>query len=108
MGTVVLTDHAWPDVSIEREIVEGAGHHVAARHATASVAQVDEVVAEVQPAGILTCWAEVSGRAIASAPGLRIVARMGVGLDNIEVVEATRRGIWVTNVPDYCVEEVSD
>jgi D-3-phosphoglycerate dehydrogenase / 2-oxoglutarate reductase len=33
---------------------------------------------------------------------------MGVGLDNIGVAEATRRGIWVTNVPDYCVEEVSD
>ncbi len=33
---------------------------------------------------------------------------MGVGLDNIDVAEATRRGIWVTNVPDYCVEEVSD
>jgi D-3-phosphoglycerate dehydrogenase / 2-oxoglutarate reductase len=39
---------------------------------------------------------------------LKIVARMGVGLDNIGVAEATRRGIWVTNVPDYCVEEVSD
>jgi D-3-phosphoglycerate dehydrogenase len=37
-----------------------------------------------------------------------VVARLGVGLDNIAVDEATRRGIWVTNVPDYCVEEVSD
>ena len=33
---------------------------------------------------------------------------MGVGLDNIDVAEATRRGVSVTNVPDYCVEEVSD
>ncbi len=37
-----------------------------------------------------------------------MVARLGVGLDNIAVDEATRRGIWVTNVPDYCIEEVSD
>jgi D-3-phosphoglycerate dehydrogenase len=29
-------------------------------------------------------------------------------LDNIAVDQATRGGIWVTNVPDYCVEEVSD
>jgi D-3-phosphoglycerate dehydrogenase / 2-oxoglutarate reductase len=57
MATVVLTDHAWPDVSIERKIVEDAGYQLVARHATASAAQVDEVVAEVQPAGILTCWA---------------------------------------------------
>jgi D-3-phosphoglycerate dehydrogenase len=39
---------------------------------------------------------------------LRVVGRLGVGLDNIAVEEASRRGIWVTNVPDYCVEEVSD
>jgi D-3-phosphoglycerate dehydrogenase len=39
---------------------------------------------------------------------LKLVARIGVGLDNIAVDEATHRGAWVTNVPDYCVEEVSD
>ena len=33
---------------------------------------------------------------------------MGVGLDNIDMPAATARGAWVTNVPDYCVEEVSD
>ena len=33
---------------------------------------------------------------------------MGVGLDNIDVAAATSRGVLVTNVPDYCVEEVSD
>jgi D-3-phosphoglycerate dehydrogenase len=33
---------------------------------------------------------------------------MGVGLDNISVDAATQRGVLVTNVPDYCVEEVSD
>jgi D-3-phosphoglycerate dehydrogenase len=31
-----------------------------------------------------------------------------VGLDNIDVGAATAVGAWVTNVPDYCVEEVSD
>ena len=33
---------------------------------------------------------------------------MGVGLDNIDVAAATDRGVLVTNVPDYCVQEVSD
>src|SRR6185437_10381492 len=66
------------------------------------------LAAEHQPAAIMTNWAPVSAAAIASSPPLRIVARLGVGLDNIAVAEATRRGIWVTNVPDYCTEEVSD
>jgi D-3-phosphoglycerate dehydrogenase len=108
VACVVLTDHAWPDVEVERRIIESAGHRLVSKLATATEAQVDEVVAEAQPAAILTCWAPVSDRAIVSAQPLQIVARMGVGLDNIGVAEATRQNVWVTNVPDYCVEEVSD
>ena len=66
------------------------------------------MVAQHDPHAILTCWAQVSEAAIGLPTELRIVARMGVGLDNIAVAAATRRGAWVTNVPDYCVEEVSD
>lgn len=33
-------------------------------------------------------------------PGLRVISRTGMGLDNIEVHEATARGIAVCNVPD--------
>ena len=69
---------------------------------------IEALVAEHQPAAILTCWAPVSAAAIAKTAPLRVVARMGVGLDNIAVTAATERGVLVTNVPDYCVEEVSD
>jgi D-3-phosphoglycerate dehydrogenase len=34
------------------------------------------------------------------APGLRVIARTGIGLDNIAVEEATVRGIAICNVPD--------
>ncbi|MBV9170618.1 MAG: C-terminal binding protein [Chloroflexi bacterium] len=108
MATVVLTDHAWPDVSIERSILERAGHRLIAPYTTASSEQVEAAVSEAVPDAILTCWGPVSARAIASAGNVRVVARMGVGLDNIDVEQATRQGAWVTNVPDYCVEEVSD
>ena len=36
----------------------------------------------------------------AAASRLRIVGRAGVGIDNVDVTEATRRGIMVMNVPD--------
>lgn len=108
MATVVLTDHAWPDVEVERKTLEAGGHRLVAPYASASEAQVDALVQAERPSAVMTCWAPVSARAIASAQPLQVVARLGVGLDNIAVDEATRRGIWVTNVPDYCVEEVSD
>lgn len=39
--------------------------------------------------------------AFAVAKNLKIVARRGVGYDNIDVAEATRRGIWVTVTPTH-------
>jgi D-3-phosphoglycerate dehydrogenase len=56
----------------------------------------------------MSCWARLSAEAIAAAPSLRHIARLGVGLDNIDVEAATALGVLVTNLPDYCVEEVSD
>jgi D-3-phosphoglycerate dehydrogenase len=107
--TVLVTDYAWPDVELERAIVEDAGFElIAGPSKPAPAVEITALVAKYQPAGILTCWAPVSAEAIAASANLRIVGRLGVGLDNIAVEEASRRGIWVTNVPDYCMEEVSD
>lgn len=107
--TILLTDYAWPDDSVERGIIESAGMRLISGPATPSpAAAIDALVREHQPSAILTCWATVSATAIASAPDLKIIARLGVGLDNIAVDAATERNIRVTNVPDYCVEEVSD
>ena len=109
MPTVLLTDHPWPDVEIERGIIEAAGYRfVAGPRETPTGAFVEALVQEHDPIAIMTCWAEVSATAIRRPTELRMVGRMGVGLDNIAIHAATERGAWVTNVPDYCVEEVSD
>jgi D-3-phosphoglycerate dehydrogenase len=108
-AAVLLTDRAWPDDTVERAVLTAAGIALVAGPAEPAPAPVIErLVAEHQPDAILTCWAQVSAAAIAASPALRLVARMGVGLDNIDVPAATGRGVLVTNVPDYCVEEVSD
>ncbi|KPI10568.1 Phosphoglycerate dehydrogenase [Actinobacteria bacterium OK074] len=106
---VLLTDRAWPDDSMEREVLERAGLRLVGGPAEPAPAEtIEALAAEHRPAAILTCWAPVSAAALAKAAPLRVVARMGVGLDNIDVAAATERGVLVTNVPDYCVEEVSD
>jgi D-3-phosphoglycerate dehydrogenase len=106
---VLITDYAWPDLKVETGVIESAGFELVAGPAVAgSEEDIERLVAEHDPDAILTCWAPVSARAITSAARLKIVARLGVGLDNIDVGAATAVGAWVTNVPDYCVEEVSD
>jgi len=41
------------------------------------------------------------------APDLSVVARAGVGIENIDVAAAADRDIVVTNAPDYCTREVA-
>jgi D-3-phosphoglycerate dehydrogenase / 2-oxoglutarate reductase len=109
VSTVLLTDRAWADDRIERQTIEAAGHQLIPAAASAVTAgEVEARIRRYSPAAVLTCWAPVTADAIAAAPNLKIVARLGVGLDNIAVDAATQRSVWVSNVPDYCTEEVSD
>ena len=41
-------------------------------------------------------------------PNLEIIAGFGVGYDSIDVAEAARRGIVVTNTPDVLTDDVAD
>ena len=38
----------------------------------------------------------------------RVISRTGIGVDNVDIEAATEKGIVVTRVPDYCIDEVSD
>lgn len=42
---------------------------------------------------------QVDAEAIAAGPNLRVIARAGVGLDNVDVPAATRAGVMVVNAP---------
>lgn len=102
---VLLTDYAWPDLDIERTIIaEGDAELVVARETDA--ASLAALATDVD--AIMTNWAKVPEAVIAAAPKCRIVARLGIGLDNIDVDFATRQGIVVTNIPDYCLIEVAE
>jgi len=58
--------------------------------------------------GILVNLRKIDSGVIDGLENCRVLARYGVGYDNVDVEAASRAGIWVANVPDYCVEEVSD
>lgn len=102
---VLLTDRAWPDTKIERQILEAAGAELIEAPSTDEKTLI-ELARDAD--AIATNWAKVTEAVIRSATKCRIVARLGIGLDNIAVSTATELGIPVTNCPDYCVSEVSD
>src|SRR6202021_182510 len=53
-------------------------------------------------------YAKITAEMIRQMTRCRLIARFGIGVDNVDIAAATEAGIVVTRVPDYCVDEVSD
>jgi D-3-phosphoglycerate dehydrogenase / 2-oxoglutarate reductase len=102
---ILLTDRAWPDTNIEREILATVGGELM-EAADTSEAVLCALAAEAD--AIAANWAPVTSAVVRSARNCRVISRTGIGLDNIAVATATELKIPVTNVPDYCVGEVAD
>ena len=102
---ILITDIAWPDLDTEREVLSAVDGELM----LAGGGSPEEIIALAPQAdAILTCWKDVPAEALDIAPNCRIVSRYGIGLDNIPIGRATELGMLVTNVPDFCLEEVSD
>jgi D-3-phosphoglycerate dehydrogenase len=101
----LVTDYAWSDLEIERRILSPLGVElvVAEKGTEYELARL-----AVDVDGIFTNWKRVTRKVIENGPKCQVIIRYGVGLDNIDVSYATEMGIVVANVPDYCIEEVSD
>jgi D-3-phosphoglycerate dehydrogenase len=57
---------------------------------------------------LLVVSSRVPGEVIKRFDRCRIISRLGAGTDRIDVEEATRAGIVVANVPDFCTSEQAD
>lgn len=101
---VLITDYAWDALDIERAVLGPIGADLIVAE---TGGEAELVALAPQADAILTNWQRVTPAVLDAAPRCRIVSRYGVGIDNIAVEHATELGILVTNVPDYCVEEVS-
>src|SRR6478672_2331444 len=57
---------------------------------------------------VLVVSGKIPAETILRLKSCRVIARYGSGTDNIDIAEATRSGILVTNVPDFCLSEMAD
>jgi D-3-phosphoglycerate dehydrogenase len=102
---ILVTDVVWPSIEPEAEVLARVGGELV----LAETGREEELLRLVPEAdAILTCFAHVPAGVIAAGKKLQVVGRYGIGVDNIAVAEATRRDILVTNVPAYCLDEVSE
>lgn len=102
---VVVTDDRHGDFSTEKEVLKSIGAEVAVCNCNTT----DEVIKECKDAdGILLNLSPMPAEVIEKLEKCKVIARYGVGYDNVDVAACTKKGIYVANVPDYCAEEVSD
>src|SRR5436190_14393765 len=102
---VVVSDVDYPDLSIERAILEPAGIVVDVPQVK-SGPRLIEVTHDAD--ALIVQYARITREVLAALEHCRMIVRYGVGLDTIDVAAAKERGIAVHNVPDYCTEEVAD
>jgi D-3-phosphoglycerate dehydrogenase len=102
---VVITDYDYGNVDVERAILESVGAEVIALQAKS---EADLFEAAKDCTAMMNQYARIGADTIASMQLCEVIARYGVGVDIVDVQAATDRGILVTNVRDYCTEEVAD
>ncbi|MET6998226.1 C-terminal binding protein [Chitinophaga defluvii] len=105
MQKVLITDYGFNNVSQEREIITAAGFLLE----TAQCKTAEDVLQYGAGAvALLVQWAPVTAEVMDGLPQCRLIVRYGIGVDNIDLEAAKKRGIVVCNVPDYCIAEVAD
>jgi len=102
---VAVTDSVFPNLDAARKVVS----RVAAELRLAKAPTAEAIVEVARDAdAVLTTYAKVTTEIIGQLTQCRIISRFGIGVDNVDIATATRKGIVVTKVPDYCIDEVSD
>ena len=68
--------------------------------------EIERIVANAD--AILCDATSVTADLLDLAVKVQIISEYGIGYDNIDVAAASQRGIWVSNVPGFCAEEVAN
>jgi D-3-phosphoglycerate dehydrogenase len=102
---VAVTDYVFSSLEPEQRVLAPLGVELRSQQCRSE----EEIIALAREAeGVLNCYAKMTARVIESLTRCKIIARYGIGVDNVDLAAASKARILVTNVPDYCVDEVSD
>ena len=105
MARIFISCRIFPE---EVEKLEAAGHEVGMY--PGDVIGKEELLRGVSGADVLICplSTRVDREVFAAAPGLKVVANLGVGVDNIDLAEADARKVLVLNTPGVLTDTVAD
>ncbi|MEW6660875.1 MAG: C-terminal binding protein [Bacillota bacterium] len=102
---VYVSDYDFADLSIEKSVLEPIGAEVIGLQC-----KTGEGLAELARDAdvILQQYAKIPRETLAKLKNCKGICRYGIGVDIVDVEAAYEYGMVVTNVPDYCIDEVGD
>jgi D-3-phosphoglycerate dehydrogenase / 2-oxoglutarate reductase len=102
---VAVSDIVFPNLDRARAVLSAIG----AELRLAEEPKPEAILRVAKDAdALLATYAKITADMIRQMTRCRIISRFGIGVDNVDIPAATERGIVVTKVPDYCIDEVSD
>ena len=107
MAFKVVMTAFMPGIPLEQEIITSTG----AEFVKSLCFSEDELIQGAQDADAViagTTMQPFTRKVIEKLAKCRIIANLGIGYDKLDVAAATEYGICVANVPDYCLDELSD
>src|SRR5581483_12028757 len=102
---VRLNAITYPVEPAEREILERAGAEWVAIEGQ-EPNEILEAAADCD--ALLVVSSRVPGSVLERLTRCRVLSRLGAGTDRIDIPTATRCGIVVANVPDFCLNEMAE
>ena len=100
---VVISDYVWPNIDIETNFFKDKNINLVV---SKNKSDLKEQIADAD--GLLFCFETIDEEILKLGKKLKVAQRYGIGVDNIDIDVATQLGIVVANIPDYCIDEVSD
>jgi len=102
---IVFTDFDFPSIDIEKGIFNELDCEIFTPQ-TNDEEKLIEVCKDAD--ALLVQYAQITERIINSMAKCKVISRFGIGVDSIDLKAAKAKGIYVCNVPDYCIDEVAD
>lgn len=103
---VVITDYWYETLEMERKVFSEYNNLELHPYQCKDENKLVDIVKDAD--AVIVQFAPISRRVIQAMEHCKIIVRYAIGVDNIDLEAATEKGIFVANVPDYGVDEVSN
>jgi len=102
---IVFTDYDWDSIDIERELLSEIDCEIV----EAQTKDEEDLILKCADAdALIVQYAPITNRVIENMKKCKVISRYGIGIDTISIDSASKKGIFVCNVSDYCLDEVAD